>query len=129
MHKRPREASREDKVGLFPEPAIWRRIEIMGLDLCIFWAAKIALACYIDDRDVNIAILTGANVVPSSITRVDLPDVTRTNDCRSTQGNVQRGGGGGALISICHASPCLPATDSVGGGGNVKRSAVFLAYP
>ena len=109
--------------------AIRKRIGTSGLNARSFWAAKKALACYINDHDVRIVIFSEANVVPSSITRVDLPDFTRTNDCRSTQGNVQRGGGGGALISICHASPCLPATDSVGGGGNVKRSAVFLAYP
>ena len=90
---------------------------MMGLDFCSFWAAKKALACYIDDRDVNIAILTEANVVPSGKTRIDPPDVTCPNNCFSAQGNVQGGGGGGVLISIRHALLCLPADDMVFGGG------------
>ena len=113
QHEKPKGLIYEDKGKKETNPIIRQRIKIVALNIGSFWAKKKAVECYINGHQVNVVIFTEANVVLSSVAKVNLPNFTCTNHCCRTQENVKGGGGGGVLIFIHHALPCLPGYDMV----------------
>ena len=78
---------------------------------------------------MNVVIFTEANVVLSSVAKVNLPNFTCTNHCCRTQENIKGGGGGGVLIFIHHALPCLPGYDRVCGEKHEMEHCSTTIYP
>ena len=119
------EVSRKTEI----EDTVGQRVKILVLNIGSFGAKKAALECCIHDHAINKVISTESSVTTQKVDSVDFPNFKCANHCSRDKINVKGGGGGGVLIFVHNAIPCVPGCNMMRSEENETEHCSTSIYP